>query len=162
MTEKPAQHKCIVAIRIRGVISASQEVRETLGMLHLTKNNYAVLIDDRQSFLGMLSVVRDYVTYGTPSKATVTELIMQRGRLRGDKKFTEDYARKNGFDSLDALAAAVFDCKTEYWKLPGVQAVFRLHPPTKGFKHNIKRGYGSGGELGYRADKIDGLLKRMF
>jgi large subunit ribosomal protein L30 len=151
-----------VAIRIRGVISASLDARETLRMLRLTKNNYAVLVDDRQSFLGMLSLVRDYVTYGEPSKETVTELIKQRGRLEGDKKFTEDYAQKNGYDSLDALAAAVFDCKIEYWKMPGTQAVFRLHPPTKGFKHSIKRGYGSGGELGYRGEKIDELLRRMF
>jgi large subunit ribosomal protein L30 len=131
-------------------------------MLRLTKNNYAVLVDDRQSFLGMLSLVRDYVTYGEPSKETVTELIKQRGRLEGDKKFTEDYAQKNGYDSLDALAAAVFDCKIEYWKMPKVQGVFRLHPPTKGFKHSIKRGYASRGELGYRGEKIDELLRRMF
>ena len=162
MTEKPAQHKCIVAIRIRGVVSASLEVRETLEMLRLTKNNYAVLIDDRQSFLGMLSLVRDYVTYGEPSKETVTELIKQRGRLHGDRKFTEDYARNNGFDTLAAFAAAVFDCKTQYWKMPEVKGVFRLHPPTKGFKHSIKKGYGQGGELGHRGEKIDELLKRMF
>ena len=152
----------MVAIRIRGVISASLDARETLRMLRLTKNNYAVLVDDRQSFLGMLSLVRDYVTYGEPSKETVTELIKQRGRLEGDKKFTEDYAQKNGYDSLDALAATVFDCKIEYWKMPKVQGVFRLHPPTKGFKHSIKRGYGSGGELGYRGETIDELLRRMF
>jgi large subunit ribosomal protein L30 len=131
-------------------------------MLRLTKNNYAVLIDNRQSFLGMLSLVRDYVTYGEPSKETVTALISQRGRLEGDKKFTDDYARNIGYASLDALAAAVFDCKIEYWKMPHVQGVFRLHPPTKGFKHSIKRGYGSRGELGYRGEKIDELLKRMF
>lgn len=162
MTEKQTQHKCIVAIRIRGVISASLDARETLRMLRLTKNNYAVLIDDRQSFLGMLSLVRDYVTYGEPSKETVTELIKQRGRLQGNKKLTEDYVQKNGYDSLDALATAVFDCKVEYWKMPRIQVVFRLHPPTKGFKHSIKRGYASGGELGYRGEKIDELLKRMF
>lgn len=151
-----------MAIRIRGVISASLDARETLRMLRLTKNNYAVLVDDRQSFLGMLSLVRDYVTYGEPSKETVRELIKQRGRLQGDKRFTEDYAQKNGYDSLDTLAAAVFDCKVEYRKMPGTQAVFRLHPPTKGFKHSIKRGYASHGELGYRGEKIDELLKRMF
>lgn len=152
----------MVAIRIRGVISASLDARETLRMLRLTKNNYAVLVDDRPSFLGMLRLVRDYITYGEPSKETVTELIKQRGRLQGDKRFTEDYAQKNGYDSLDTLAAAVFDCKVEYRKMPGTQAVFRLHPPTKGFKHSIKRGYASRGELGYRGEKIDELLKRMF
>jgi large subunit ribosomal protein L30 len=162
LTENQTQRKCVAAIRIRGVISASLDARETLKMLRLTKNNYAVLIDDRQSYLGMLSLVRDYVTYGEPSKEMVTELIKQRGRLLGNKKLTEDYAQKNGYDSLEALASAVFECKVEYQKLPRIQPVFRLHPPTKGFKHNIKRGYGSGGELGYRAEKIDELLKRMF
>jgi large subunit ribosomal protein L30 len=39
--------------------------------------------------------------------------------------------------------------------------VFRLHPPSKGFKGKIKRGYGSGGELGYRGEKINELLRRM-
>ncbi len=162
MTEKPVRQKCIAAIRIRGVVSASMEVRETLEMLRLTKNNCAVLIDDRQSFLGMLRRVSDYVTYGVPSREIVTELIKQRGRLQGNKKLTEDYARNNGYDSLAALATAIFDCKTEYWKMPEVERVFRLHPPAKGFKHSVKKGYGQRGELGDRGKDIDELLKRMF
>jgi len=34
-----------------------------------------------------------------------------------------------------------------------MQPVFKLHPPTKGFKGKIKKGYSMGGELGYRGEK---------
>jgi large subunit ribosomal protein L30 len=161
LAEKTKEHKCIAAVRIRGTVSASLEVRETLQMLHLTKNNYAVLIDDRPSLLGMVKRVQDYVTYGEASKETVTRLIREKGRLAGGKKLTDEYAQKVGYGSLDELAGAVFGCRAEYWKLPAIQPVFRLHPPTKGFKGKIKRGYGSGGELGHRGEKIDELLNRM-
>lgn len=153
--------RCIATVRIRGTISASIDVRKTLKMLNLVRNNNAVLIDNRQSFLGMIQTVRDYVTYGEPSGTTVAMLIKKRGRLRGDKKLTEEYARKIGYESLDALADAIHSCRAEYWKLPDIRPVFRLHPPTKGFRGKIKRGYGAGGELGRRDYGIDKLLERM-
>jgi large subunit ribosomal protein L30 len=137
------------------------QARETLQMLHLTRNNYAVLIDDRPSYLGMLKAARDYLTYGEASKELVTMMIREKGRIVGDKKLTDEYAQKAGFTSLRDLAEAAHSCRIEYWKLPRIRPVFRLHPPSKGFKGKIKRGYGSGGELGYRGEKINELLKRM-
>lgn len=130
-------------------------------MLNLTRNNYAVLIDDRPSFLGMLKTAQNFVTWGEAAKETVSELIRERGRLAGNKKLTDEYAQKVGFKSLEELAEAVFNCKIEYWKLPNVQPNFRLHPPTKGFKGKIKKGYGAGGEVGYRGEKINELIWRM-
>jgi large subunit ribosomal protein L30 len=151
----------MLVIRIRGTVSASMQARETLSMLHLKRNNYAVLIDDRPSFLGMMKAARDYVTFGEPSRETVDRLIKEKGRLMGNRKLTDEYAQKVGYKSVDEIAHAVSDCRVEYWKLPGIQATFRLHPPTKGFKGKIKRGYGSGGELGYRGEKINELVNRM-
>jgi large subunit ribosomal protein L30 len=110
----------------------------------------------------MLQAVRDYVTYGEPSKETVSELIKHRGKVAGNKKLTDEYAQKSGLKSLDDLADAVLSGRTEYWRLPDIQPFFRLHPPSKGYKGKIKRSFGSGGELGYRGDKINDLLKRMF
>jgi len=151
----------MLAIRIRGTVSASREARETLSMLNLTRNNHAVLIDNRPSFLGMIDTVRDYITYGELSKESVASLLKEKGRLAGNKKLTDEYARKVGHKSVEELATAVAACKVDYWKLPGIQPVFRLHPPTKGFKGKIKRGYGAGGELGYRGESINQLLNRM-
>ncbi len=161
MTEKAMGNKCIVAVRIRGTISAQREVRETLRMLRLTRNNYAVLIDDRSSFLGMLKAIQDYVTWGEASKEIVKLLIEKRGRIAGNKKLTEEHLQKIGYASIGELGEAIFTCRSEYWKLKSIQPVFRLHPPTKGFKGNIKKSYRAGGELGYRGEQINVLIKRM-
>jgi large subunit ribosomal protein L30 len=130
-------------------------------MLHLTRNNYAVLIDDRPSFLGMLKTAQNHVTWGEISKETANALIKAKGRLVGNKKLTDEYAQSAGFKSLNELAESVFNCSIEYWRLKNVQPVFRLHPPTKGFKGKIKRSFTIGGELGYRGEKIGELVKRM-
>lgn len=161
MAEKAEERKCIIAVRVRGTISAPLEVRETLKMLRLTRNNYAVLIDDRPSFLGMLKTAQNFITWGEASKETIKELIEKRGRLVGGKKITDEYLQKLGYKSLEELAEAILNCKVEYWKLPQIQPIFRLHPPTKGFKGKIKKGYSVGGELGYRGEKINELVKRM-
>lgn len=161
MAEEEKERKCIVAVRIRGTIRASRQVRETLQMLNLTRNNYAVLIDNRPSFLGMLKTAQNFITWGEASKEIVKMLIKQRGRLAGNKKLSEEYAQKIGYKSLEKFAEEIFSCHVEYWKLPNVRSVFRLHPPTKGFKGKVKKGYGMGGELGYRGEKIEELIKRM-
>ena len=161
MSGEPEERKCIAAVRVRGTISAPLQVRETLQMLNLTRNNYVVLIDNRPSFLGMLKTAQNFITWGEVSKETIAMLLEKRGRLSGNKKLTDEYAQKIGYKSIEELAEAIFNCKVEYWKIPDVQPFFKLHPPTKGFKGKIKKSYGAGGELGYRGDKINDLLKRM-
>lgn len=130
-------------------------------MLGLTRNNYATIIDNRPAFLGMLKRTQSYVTWGEPSKETAAMLIKEKGRTAGDKKLTDEYAQKKSFKSVEELAEAVFDCRTEYRSLPNIKPYFRLHPPKKGFKGKIKQSYTSGGELGYRKGEINELLKRM-
>lgn len=130
-------------------------------MLNLTRNNYAVLIDNRPAFLGMIKTAQNFVTWGEASKETVNMLISKRGRLAGNKKLTDEYLQKNGYKSLEELTEAVVNCSLDYWKLPNIQPVFKLHPPTKGFKGKMKKSYGVGGELGYRGKKINELVKRM-
>lgn len=139
----------------------SREARETLGMLHLSRNNHAVLVDNSPSFLGMLKGAQSFVTWGEASKDTVSALIREKGRVEGNKSLTDEYLLSAGYKSLEDLAEAVQTCRTHYWKLPQIQQVFRLHPPTKGFKGKVKKSYASGGELGYRGEAINELIQRM-
>jgi large subunit ribosomal protein L30 len=161
LIKKADERKCIAVVRIRGLISAQREATETLDMLRLARTNSAVLVDDRPAFMGMLKRARNYVTWGEASKETVALLLQKRGRLAGGKKLTDQYAQRIGYKSLDELAEAVANCKAEYRKLLGVQPVFKLHPPTKGFKGKTKKSYGAGGEAGYRGKRINELVKRM-
>jgi large subunit ribosomal protein L30 len=161
LAEKTDERKCVAVVRIRGTLSASREDRETLRMLNLTRNNHAVLIDNRPASIGMLKAARNYITWGEVSKETVYMLVKERGRLAGNKKLTDEHAQKNSYKSLEELAEAVFNCRAEYSKLSNIQPSFNLHPPTRGFKGKTKKSYGTGGELGYRGEKINELIKRM-
>jgi large subunit ribosomal protein L30 len=161
LSGKADERKCLAVVKIRGTISAQREARETLDMFRLDRSNHAVLVDNRPSYMGMLYRVQNYVTWGEVSKETVALLLKKRGRLAGNKKLTDEYAQKIGYKSLDALAEAIASCKAEYQKLPNVQPVFKLSPPSKGFRGKTKKSYSAGGEAGYRGEKINELIKRM-
>jgi large subunit ribosomal protein L30 len=161
MAQKTEECKSLVVVKIRGTVRAQRETRETLDLLHLAHTNHAVLIDSRPAYKGMLQRVHAYVTWGEPTKETVAAMLQKRGRLAGAKKLSEEYATKAGFKSIDDLAQAIVDCKVQYGKLPDIEPRFKLHPPSKGFKGNTKKGFNSGGEGGYRGAAINDLVKRM-
>jgi len=157
MTEK---RKCLAVIRVRGS-SGVFEIKETLKMLHLTRNCHATLIDDRPSYLGMLRRVQNQVTWGEVSKDSTVQLLRERGKLVGNKRITEEYLKEIGYKSLDDLAEAVHKTEVEFTRLPNVKPVFRLHPPKKGFKGKVKKSYAAGGVTGHRGEAINNLIKRM-
>ncbi len=155
------KRKCLVAIRVRGLSDISEEMKDTLQMLHLRRNCHAVLIDDRPSNIGMLRKVRNYTAWGEISKENVALLLKNRGRLLGDKKLSDAYAKDMGYKSLDDLVEAAYKLEVNYNNLPKVKPVFRLHPPKKGFRGKVKRSYAAGGVTGYRGEAINDLVKRM-
>ncbi len=159
--QKTEACKCLVVVKIRGLVSAQKETRETLDLLRLTHTNHAILIDSRPAYMGMLQRVNPYVTYGEPTKETVSMMLQKRGRLAGAKKLSDEYLQKIGFKSFDELADAIVTCKTQFSKLPDVEPRFKLHPPSKGYKGKTKRGFKAGGEAGYRGAAINDLVKRM-
>jgi large subunit ribosomal protein L30 len=153
--------KCLVAVKVRGEVSAQREARETTEFLHLTHSNHAVIIDSRPAYLGMLKRAQSYVTWGEATKETVTMMLAKRGKLIGSKPITEEAAQKFGYKSIDDLADAIVNCKVAFQDLEGVQKVFRLHPPKKGYKGKTKKSFKAGGEAGYRGEAINDLVKRM-
>ena len=155
------QRKCLVAVRIRGLSDISQETKDTLMMLRLTRNCHATLLDDRPAYNGMLRKSQHCLTWGEVSQESIALLLKKRGRLVGDKKLTDEYAKELDYKSLEDLAEAIFKVDIEFSSLPEVKPVFRLRPPKKGYKGKVKKSYAAGGEAGYRGDAINDLLKRM-
>jgi large subunit ribosomal protein L30 len=156
-----ADQKCLVAVRIRGISDIPQETRDTLMMLRLTRNCHATLLDSRPAYSGMLQKSKNCVTWGEASKETIVQLLKKRGRLAGDNKLTDEYVKELGYESLVDLAEAIFNVDVEFSSLPGVKPLFRLRPPSKGFKGKVKKSFSAGGEAGYRGEAINDLLKRM-
>lgn len=151
-------------IRLRGRVGVPEDVEKTLRMLRLTRKFTCVIYPATDSIKGMLMKVKDWVTWGEIDLETLIELLKKRGRIVGNKPLTDDYLKKAlSIDSIEELAKNIMERKIEFHKLDkyGIKPLFRLHPPSKGFRGSIKKPYKDGGELGYRGSAINELLKRM-
>ena len=136
-------------IRIRGSINMKKDIKDTLAMLRLSRKMHCVLIKENDVMKGMLQKVRNWITWGEVDDDTLKLLIVKRGRKIGEKKLTEQETEE------------VFKKVKENQKAPEeIKPVFRLTPPSKGFKESVKQHYPEG-ELGYRGKEINELLKRM-
>lgn len=150
--------KLYVAIRIRGRIGIHPDIVETLKRLNLARKHNACLLPDTPSIVGMLKKTSDYITWGEINREALVLLLKKRGRLIGDKKITEEDLNKLGASSFEELADKIL----KEGKLPRMmKKVFRLTPPSGGFKGKITRHFEEGGELGYRGEAINELLLRM-
>ncbi len=136
-------------IRIRGTVGLKQDVEDTLKMLRLTRKMHCVLIKDDEVMRGMLNKVKDYITWGEIDDDTLRLLLRKRARKTGDERVTDAEAEVL-FDKIKAEKKMAFD----------VKPVFRLNPPSKGFRKSIKQHFPKG-ELGLRREKINELLQRM-
>jgi len=138
------------AVRVRGSVNLSKEIKDTLTMLRLERVNHCIIVDNKNPhFEGMLKKTKNYITWGEIDNQTLEKLVEKKGRLIGNKKLDAKQAK----DTLKVIE------KEKSVKNANIKPVFRLTPPTKGFK-SIRKPFPKGA-LGYRGDKINILLKRM-
>ncbi len=151
----------LAVVRLRGNVDVNRKIKETLKLLRLHKKYHCVVIPDTPSYRGMLQVVKDYVAFGEIDEETLANLLRNRGRLRGDKRLTDEYVKeKTGYESIEDFAKAVIEGKAKLKDLPELKPVFRLHPPRGGLR-SIKWHFGYGGDLGYHGKEIVKLLHKM-
>jgi large subunit ribosomal protein L30 len=147
-----------LVIRLRGNIGVHPDILDTLKRLNMPTKYSAVLIQDTPSNKGMLNKVTDYVTWGEIAEDSLEAMMMKRGRLAGDERITEDVLKRENLGTPKELAKLIMT----QGSLPScIKKTFRLTPPSGGFKKSIKRHVRSGGELGYRGEGINELLKKM-
>lgn len=148
-------------IRLRSDINANIEVKDTLKYLRLNRINHCVLVPEGKIYDGMLQKVKDYITWGEVKLEVLTNLLIKRGRLTGNRTYDNKYIKDNTqSESMIKYAEAIIAGKEKYSDLRDVQPVFRLHPPLKGHK-SIKKSFKEGGDLGYRGDDINNLILKM-
>jgi large subunit ribosomal protein L30 len=145
-------------VRIRG--KARKEIEDTLRMLRLEKVNNCVILPEKPDFKGMLQKVKDFVTWGEIEKEVLVELLKKRLRAKGDKRVDEKMLKElTNFESFESFASALLEEKVKIKDFEGLNPVFRLTPPSKGFK-SVKEHWPKG-DLGYRGKEINELIKRM-
>tara|TARA_B100000941_G_scaffold114667_1_gene80535 strand:- start:2977 stop:3447 length:471 start_codon:yes stop_codon:yes gene_type:complete len=152
-----------IVVRARSNVKVERSIRETMGMLNLTKVNHAVIIPENPQYKGMLQKAKDYITWGNADAGLVERMISERGRLVGDKPITDsDVKEHTKYSSIKDFAAAIVSGDATVKDMPNMKRVFRLHPPRgpKGWG-GLKRTYVVGGALGSRGDDITALVERM-
>lgn len=148
-------------LRVRGIVNVNPDIKRTLQLFRLTRVNHCVLLEENANTKGMLQVAKDYITWGTIEKESLTKLIKSRGKLEGDKGLTEEYLKSaTSYNSIEKLSLAIMDNKFKYKDIPSVKPIFRLNPPKNGYE-GIKRSFQNGGALGYRGKEINKLIEKM-
>jgi large subunit ribosomal protein L30 len=144
------KEKLFAVVRVRGSVGITRDLADTLMMLRLHRINHCVIVPKNQNFNGMLHKARNFITWGEIDKETLEKLVAKRGRFAGDKRVTDlNYAKE--------LAHLIISGKPV--KETGIKPVFRLSPPSKGYKST--KALFPKGSLGYRGERINELLKRM-
>ncbi|RDD52619.1 50S ribosomal protein L30 [Nanoarchaeota archaeon NZ13-N] len=152
----------IVVIRIRGIVGASKEVRDTLYLLKLRKTNVAAIYRKDPSIIGMIKKVEPWVAWGEINKEVFKQLLLKRGRLARNRRFTEEYLKNTLKITLDEFVNKFFNLEMEIEDIPGLKPFFRLKPPSGGYpRKGIKYSYKEGGAYGYWGEDINNLLISM-
>jgi large subunit ribosomal protein L30 len=154
----------IFAVRIRGSPGMNRKVLDTLKMLRMHKLNHGVLLWGKPSYIGMLNKCKDYISYGEIDEKTLIRLLRVRGKIEGNKPLTDESVKNlTRYNDIKSLAKALFKGEVNYNSkdLYKIKPVFRLHPPKKGHKGNIKKHYKEGGTLGYVENYINELIHKM-
>jgi large subunit ribosomal protein L30 len=148
------------AIRIRSSIGLRRDTEDTLKMLRLDAVNNCVLVPATAAYMGMLEKCKDACTWGEINKETLAAMLEKRLRLQGNGRVDEKVLKEAaGFDSFEKFADALMEGKIKLKDFEKIKPVFRLTPPSKGFK-SVKEHYPAG-DLGYRGKEINELIERM-
>ena len=154
--------KVILAIRVRGQVRVRPQIEDTLDKLLLGRLHQARLFKVTPSLQGMITKSKDYITWGEPDPEVIEKLLSKRGRLPGNGRLTDSYVKRNSkYNSIKALAMAIAFGKATVNDVEELKPVFRLTPPSKGFKGKKYLGVGMGGITGYRGEDINSLALRM-
>jgi large subunit ribosomal protein L30 len=122
-----------------------------------------VIIDDRETFMGMLQKVKDLITWGELDFLAMKELLLKRGRLIGGKRISDEFFQEHtSFSNIDDFITKFLRFEANLSDIDGLNPVFRLHPPRKGYrKRGVKQPFSLGGVLGYCGNEINRLVSKM-
>ena len=154
----------IIAVRIRGTATDNPDVRRTMELLKMENSFRARLLENTPSTGGMLRAAKNLVAWGQISPEVLENLLRKRAEREGDARLDDDFVKVFfNKQSVADLAKSIIAGETpirDLWSA-GIKPSFRLHPPRGGFKRSTRRAATDGGELGYRGDDINRLVRKM-
>jgi large subunit ribosomal protein L7e len=164
----PAESKIALVVRIRGINRHSPQVRKILQLLRLRQLHNAVLIKVNKATINMLRKVEPFITYGYPTRKTVSDLVYKRGYGKINKQriplssndLVEQALTKQGLTSVEDLIHELVTCGPNFKQASNFLWTFKLSSPKGGFSCK-RHAFHQGGDWGNREELINELVQRM-
>ena len=143
-------------------------MRKTLQLLRLRQIHNGVFVKLNKATINMLRKVEPYITYGYPSRKTITELIYKRGYGKVNKSripltdnaIVEGELGKHGIVSVEDLVHEIHTVGPHFKTANNFLWPFKLSSPKKGYTKK-RHPFQKEGVWGNREDLINELVSRM-
>lgn len=162
------ESKVIFAIRLKGINKLNPKYRKILQLLRLKQINNGVFVKVNKATLQLLQKVLPFITYGYPSRKTISNLIYKRGygkinRSRiplTDNVLIENNLKKHKIDCMEDLVEEIYQCGEHFKEANNFLWPFKLNNPRGGWK-NKNHPFQKDGDWGNRDYKINELVDKM-
>jgi len=137
------ESRIIFAVRIRGINAMDPKTRKILQLLRLRQVHNGVFVKVNAASLNMLRLVEGYITYGTPNRKTVQDLIYKRGfgkvehqriPLSNNQVIRQELG-KFGIVCVEDLIHEIFTVGTHFKEVNNFLWPFKLSSPLGGYKY---------------------------
>lgn len=164
----PAESKLILITRIRGINNLAPQVRKILQLLRLRQIHNATFVRVNRATLNMIKKIEPYVTFGYPTRHTISNLIYKRGFGKVNKQripltsneIIERSLGKFGIICVEDLITHIYTVGPHFKEANNFLWSFKLASPKGGF-NNKRHPFQKGGDWGNREEEINTLVARM-
>ena len=151
--------------------------KKILQLLRLRQLHNGVFVKLNKATWNMIRIIEPFVTFGYPSRETISKLIYKRGygkvnrsripltdnSIIADALGTKDKAGAvtGGITCIESLIHEIVTCGPDFKRANNFLWPFKLSSPLGGFelkRHSFAQGYGAYGD---REDLVNELIKRM-
>merc|ERR1719337_526085 len=164
-----AQPKVAFVIRIKGINKLAPKPKKILQLLRLRQLHNGVFVKLNKATWNMIRIVEPFVTYGFPSRDTISKLVYKRGygkvnRCRiplTDNSIVAGELGSHGINCVEDLIHEIVSCGPKFKEANHFLWPFKLCSPLGGFevkRHAFAQGYGA---FGNREELINGLVRKM-
>ena len=137
-------------------------------LFRLRQLHNAVFVKLNKATWNMIRVIEPFITYGFPSRATVSKLIYKRGYGKVNKQrvpidnnaVVEQVLGKYDIVCVEDVIHELYTTGPHFKEVANFLWPCKLSSPTGGFKMKLLH-YNEGGDAGDRGEKIHELVKKM-
>merc|ERR1711988_56329 len=164
----PAQPKVLLVCRVKGINKVAPKQRLILRLLRLRQLHNATFVKVNKASLSMLQKVSPYITWGIPSRRTVTDLIYKRGygkvnrqRVRlSDNNIVGQNLGAHNVVCMEDVVDTILNCGPAFKAVNNFLWPFKLNTPKGGYTLKTKS-YLNGGVTGNREAYINQWVQKM-